>query len=95
MISLCLSDGLLDFSLVLDHFHLNEIVCHVLIKSLLVSDVFELVSDALLVDRMLILIELTCATMNVVLSLVTMSTDSAKELYELSSMDGTHLDVEQ
>ena len=78
----------------LDHFHLNEIVCHVLIKSLQVSDVFELVSDALLVDRMLILIELTCATMNVVLSLVTMSTDSAKELYELSSMDYTHLDVE-
>ena len=62
---------------------------------LLALDISELSLYLLLIDCMLIIIQLSRAMVNEVFSLVTMPSHSAKELDELSSMHGTHLDVEQ
>ena len=79
----------------LDDTHWNEVITHLIFALSLVSEVFEVSSDLLLIASVLILVQLACSIVNEVFGFITMSSDSTKKLDELSSMLGTHLDVEQ
>ena len=62
---------------------------------LLASDICQLSSDLLLIDRVQVIVQLFGAVVDEEFSLVTMSAHTTKELNELSSVTSTHLDVEQ
>ena len=70
---------------------LMSLICFLL---LLASDISQLSSDLLLIDCVHVIVQLLGSIVDEVFSLITMSANTTKELDELSSMTGTHLDVE-